>query len=77
MSLPGLAELNEPLMSSTLMMPGDDLPLSDPEDIHHGRARVRRRVLRFEYSLKINRIKPNFAFYVSCAPDILRGQCLI
>ena len=28
-----LAELNEPLMSSTLMIPGDDLPLSDPEDI--------------------------------------------
>jgi tRNA threonylcarbamoyl adenosine modification protein (Sua5/YciO/YrdC/YwlC family) len=28
-----LTELNEPLMSSTLMMPGDDLPLSDPEDI--------------------------------------------
>jgi tRNA threonylcarbamoyl adenosine modification protein (Sua5/YciO/YrdC/YwlC family) len=28
-----LAELKEPLMSSTLMMPGDDLPLSDPEEI--------------------------------------------
>ena len=28
-----LSELNEPLMSSTLMLPGDDLPLSDPEDI--------------------------------------------
>ena len=28
-----LAELNEPLMSSTLILPGDDLPLSDPEEI--------------------------------------------
>ena len=28
-----LAELNEPLMSSTLIMPGEDLPLSDPEEI--------------------------------------------
>jgi tRNA threonylcarbamoyl adenosine modification protein (Sua5/YciO/YrdC/YwlC family) len=28
-----LAELNEPLMSSTMILPGDDLPLSDPEEI--------------------------------------------
>jgi tRNA threonylcarbamoyl adenosine modification protein (Sua5/YciO/YrdC/YwlC family) len=28
-----LAELNEPLMSSTLILPGEDLPLSDPEEI--------------------------------------------
>jgi tRNA threonylcarbamoyl adenosine modification protein (Sua5/YciO/YrdC/YwlC family) len=28
-----LAELGEPLMSSTLLMPGDDVPLSDPEEI--------------------------------------------
>lgn len=28
-----LAELSEPLMSSTLILPGDDLPLSDPEEI--------------------------------------------
>jgi tRNA threonylcarbamoyl adenosine modification protein (Sua5/YciO/YrdC/YwlC family) len=28
-----LAELNEPLMSSTLIMPGEDLPLSDPGEI--------------------------------------------
>ncbi|MDH5512077.1 MAG: L-threonylcarbamoyladenylate synthase [Gammaproteobacteria bacterium] len=28
-----LAELNEPLLSSTLILPGDDLPLSDPEEI--------------------------------------------
>ena len=28
-----LAELNEPLMSSTLMLPGENLPLSDPEEI--------------------------------------------
>ena len=32
-----LIELNEPLMSSTLILPGDDLPLSDPEEI---RARL-------------------------------------
>ncbi len=32
-----LAELGEPLMSSTLMLPGDDLPLTDGEDI---RARL-------------------------------------
>jgi tRNA threonylcarbamoyl adenosine modification protein (Sua5/YciO/YrdC/YwlC family) len=28
-----LEELGEPLMSSTLMLPGDDLPLTDPYDI--------------------------------------------
>ncbi|GMR18377.1 MAG: L-threonylcarbamoyladenylate synthase [Gammaproteobacteria bacterium] len=28
-----LAELNEPMMSSTLILPGDSLPLSDPHDI--------------------------------------------
>ncbi len=28
-----LEELGEPLMSVTLIMPGDDLPLTDPEDI--------------------------------------------
>lgn len=28
-----LQELNEPLMSSTLIMPDDDLPMTDPEDI--------------------------------------------
>ena len=28
-----LADLREPLMSSTLILPGDDLPLNDPEDI--------------------------------------------
>jgi tRNA threonylcarbamoyl adenosine modification protein (Sua5/YciO/YrdC/YwlC family) len=28
-----LAELGEPLMSSTLMLPGDELPLADPEEI--------------------------------------------
>ena len=32
-----LAELNEPLMSSTLILPGEGLPLSDPEEI---RARL-------------------------------------
>jgi tRNA threonylcarbamoyl adenosine modification protein (Sua5/YciO/YrdC/YwlC family) len=28
-----LAELGEPMMSSTLIMPGEDMPLSDPEEI--------------------------------------------
>lgn len=28
-----LTELNEPLMSSTLILPGEELPLSDPEEI--------------------------------------------
>lgn len=28
-----LAELDEPLLSSTLLLPGDDLPLTDPEEI--------------------------------------------
>ncbi|MFA5496043.1 MAG: L-threonylcarbamoyladenylate synthase [Porticoccaceae bacterium] len=28
-----LAELDEPLMSVTLILPGDELPLNDPEDI--------------------------------------------
>jgi tRNA threonylcarbamoyl adenosine modification protein (Sua5/YciO/YrdC/YwlC family) len=29
-----LEELGEPIMSSTLLLPGDDLPLTDPELIH-------------------------------------------
>jgi tRNA threonylcarbamoyl adenosine modification protein (Sua5/YciO/YrdC/YwlC family) len=29
-----LEELNEPLMSSTLILPGDEVPLNDPEIIH-------------------------------------------
>ena len=29
-----LAELNEPLMSSTLLLPGDDYPLTDATEIH-------------------------------------------
>ena len=28
-----LAELDEPILTSTLMLPGDDLPLSDPDEI--------------------------------------------
>lgn len=28
-----LKELGEPIMSSTLMLPGDDMPLTDPEEI--------------------------------------------
>jgi tRNA threonylcarbamoyl adenosine modification protein (Sua5/YciO/YrdC/YwlC family) len=28
-----LAELGEPLMSSTLLLPGDDLPITDPDEI--------------------------------------------
>lgn len=28
-----LAELDEPLLTSTLLLPGEDLPLTDPEDI--------------------------------------------
>jgi tRNA threonylcarbamoyl adenosine modification protein (Sua5/YciO/YrdC/YwlC family) len=29
-----LSGLNEPLMSSTLLLPGDDLPLTDPEEMY-------------------------------------------
>jgi len=29
-----LSELNEPLMSCTLILPGEDLPMSDPEEIY-------------------------------------------
>jgi tRNA threonylcarbamoyl adenosine modification protein (Sua5/YciO/YrdC/YwlC family) len=36
-----LEELGEPLMSSTLMLPGDELPLTDPEEM---RARLVHRV---------------------------------
>jgi len=36
-----LAELGEPIMSVTLMLPGDDLPLSDPHEI---RAALEHRV---------------------------------
>ncbi|MCU0805698.1 MAG: L-threonylcarbamoyladenylate synthase [Burkholderiales bacterium] len=30
-----LAELNEPILSTTLILPGDDEPLTDPEQIRH------------------------------------------
>lgn len=36
-----LTELDEPMLTSTLMLPGDDLPLNDPEDI---RDRLARRI---------------------------------
>jgi tRNA threonylcarbamoyl adenosine modification protein (Sua5/YciO/YrdC/YwlC family) len=36
-----LAELGEPLLSSTLMLPGDEQPLNDPEEI---RERLERRI---------------------------------
>jgi tRNA threonylcarbamoyl adenosine modification protein (Sua5/YciO/YrdC/YwlC family) len=36
-----LAELNEPMLSSTLTLPGDAMPLCDPQDI---RARLERRL---------------------------------
>ncbi len=36
-----LSELNEPLMSVTLMLPGEELPLADPEEI---RLRLERQV---------------------------------
>jgi tRNA threonylcarbamoyl adenosine modification protein (Sua5/YciO/YrdC/YwlC family) len=36
-----LAELNEPMLSSTLTLPGDAMPLSDPQDI---RARLERQL---------------------------------
>jgi tRNA threonylcarbamoyl adenosine modification protein (Sua5/YciO/YrdC/YwlC family) len=36
-----LAELNEPIMSSTLLLPGDDLPLTDGAEI---RSRLERQV---------------------------------
>jgi tRNA threonylcarbamoyl adenosine modification protein (Sua5/YciO/YrdC/YwlC family) len=41
-----LGELGEPIMSSTLVLPGDDLPLSDPYDI--------RRTLEHEVDLVID-----------------------
>ncbi len=30
-----LAELGEPIMSSTLLLPGEELPLTDAQEIHH------------------------------------------
>lgn len=36
-----LAELNEPLLSSTLLLPGDDVPLNDADEI---RERLERRI---------------------------------
>jgi len=36
-----LGELNEPMLTSTLMLPDDELPLNDPEDI---RVRLERRI---------------------------------
>jgi len=36
-----LEELNEPMLTSTLMLPGDDLPLNDPEEM---RDRLEKRI---------------------------------
>lgn len=36
-----LAELDEPMLTSTLMLPGDELPLNDPEEI---RERLEKRI---------------------------------
>ena len=36
-----LEELNEPMLTSTLLLPGDDLPLNDPEEI---RDRIEKRI---------------------------------
>jgi tRNA threonylcarbamoyl adenosine modification protein (Sua5/YciO/YrdC/YwlC family) len=36
-----LEELNEPMLTSTLMLPGDELPLNDPEEI---RDRLEKRI---------------------------------
>ena len=36
-----LEALNEPMLTSTLMLPGDDLPLNDPEEI---RVRLEKRI---------------------------------
>jgi len=36
-----LEELNEPMLTSTLLLPGDDLPLNDPEEI---RDRLEKRI---------------------------------
>ncbi len=36
-----LAELDEPMLTSTLMLPGDELPLNDPEEI---RDRLEKRI---------------------------------
>lgn len=36
-----LVELGEPMLTTTLMLPGDDMPLNDPEDI---RDRLERRI---------------------------------
>jgi tRNA threonylcarbamoyl adenosine modification protein (Sua5/YciO/YrdC/YwlC family) len=33
-----LEALNEPLMSCTLILPGDELPLSEPEQVYHALA---------------------------------------
>ena len=41
MPLALLTELDEPMLTSTLMLPGDDLPLNDPEEI---RDRLERRI---------------------------------
>ncbi len=41
MPLALLEELGEPLMSSTLMLPGDELPLTDGEEI---RARLEHQI---------------------------------
>jgi len=35
-----LAELNEPIMSSTLILPGEDLPASEPEEIRERLERL-------------------------------------
>ena len=67
-----LAELNEPMMTSTLILPGDDMPLTDPYDI--------RDTLQHELDLVIDGgfcgMEPTTVVdFTEGAPKIMRQGC--
>lgn len=67
-----LAELNEPIVSSTLILPDDDLPLTDPEEI---RDRLGKQV---DLVIEAGYCGPDATTVVdltSGAPELVRAGC--
>ncbi len=64
-----LAELGEPIMSSTLIMPGDEMPLSDPFEI---RERLANQVDAFIDAGNCGLDATSIIDLVSGAPEVLR-----
>lgn len=64
-----LAELGEPIMSSTLILPGDEMPLSDPYEI---RERLANQVDAFIDAGNCGLDATSIIDLVSGAPEVLR-----